>query len=84
MLYIWFQNITQFLICCTCYTKINITLVVPRFKHLAPSLLRSNKGDEDDFDQCLRCERVKIENALGILKNRWSVLRALHPHVKHE
>jgi hypothetical protein len=33
---------------------------------------------QNQFDKCLRKGRVKIENAFGVLKNRWFILKNLN------
>ena len=44
---------------------------------------RSNMGDEDEFDKCLQRGKIKIENTFGLLKNRWTILRAFNYNVKY-
>ena len=49
----------------------------------AYNVQRSNRGDEDEFNQCLRRGNNKIENIFRIYKNWWTMLRALNCDVKH-
>jgi hypothetical protein len=38
---------------------------------------------QNHFDKCLRKGRVKIENAFGVLKNRWLILKNLNSRSEH-
>lgn len=44
---------------------------------------RLNEGDKNDFEECVGCGRFNIENAFGILKDRWTILKVLNYDVKH-
>jgi hypothetical protein len=40
-------------------------------------------GDQNKFDKCLQCERIKIKNTFRVLRNQWTIQRALNCNVKH-
>lgn len=43
----------------------------------------TEQSDEDTFDRCVRQGMVKIKNTLGILINRWEILKKFSVNVKY-